>query len=643
MPPSVEVKMMVDQAKKTGNWKELRDLVYLIFSDRAAVGQCFLQKNEDGKYLKPTETNAYIDFKEMDDVYELLRASDNSIANTLGNAIYTMTTYSFETLSSRSAHSKEISFPLEQIRAFIILLDNPRLWQNQDFQKSFKDLLITIAGFSDSSLSVLSKWVAEFSQDRLRDVVGLLQQFITIKWMSSSGASKRGAIQHATVVLGIFYEANEIQATNMEFKEGETVLNYREFYNDVVDEELGATNMEIDYTNWVMRKGFTFANHAYILDAGCKAKLLQRDSRLQMRNAAVTHRRSEWYLVLKVHRDNLIRDTMRQLQMKNGSDYKKPLKIQFIGEDGIDEGGVKKEFFQLMIEQLFDPQYGMFEYMEETRTYWFLHHSLESVQEFELIGILLGLAIYNRVLLNVRFPDLVYKKLMQKSLDLKDFTNVFPEMGKALSHLLEFEGDVQSTYCRNFTASYKVFGETRVDELKKGGADIELTNDNRKEYVDLYIKYKLDKSIQKQFNAFYKGFILVCGGPPLKLFRWEEIKLLVCGHPTLDFEALEETCRYEDGYTADSKVVEYFWEVIGELALEDKKKFLFFCSGSDRAPIKGLGRLNFVISRQGPDSDRLPSAHTCFNHLLLPEYDTKEKLKKLLLLALENSKGFGLL
>ena len=59
--------------------------------------------------------------------------------------------------------------------------------------------------------------------------------------------------------------------------------------------------------------------------------------------------------------------------------------------------------------------------------------------------------------------------------------------------------------------------------------------------------------------------------------------------------------------------------MIHSLSLEMKKKFLFFSTGSDRCPIKGLGNLNFVISRNGTDEDRLPSAHTCFNHLLLPE------------------------
>ena len=85
-----------------------------------------------------------------------------------------------------------------------------------------------------------------------------------------------------------------------------------------------------------------------------------------------------------------------------------------------------------------------------------------------------------------------------------------------------------------------------------------------------------------------------------------------------------------------------FWEVIHSLTDEQKKKFLFFCTGSDRAPVRGLADLNLVISKFGPDSEHLPTAHTCYNHLLIPEYSSIEKLRQKLLAAFNYSEGFGL-
>ena len=101
--------------------------------------------------------------------------------------------------------------------------------------------------------------------------------------------------------------------------------------------------------------------------------------------------------------------------------------------------------------------------------------------------------------------------------------------------------------------------------------------------------------------------------------------------------------QYDDGFSCDSPCTALLWEVIHELPLEMKKKFLFFCTGSDRVPIKGLGNLSFVISRNGSDEERLPSAHTCFNHLLLPEYTTKSKLKAQLLKAVSDTEGFHII
>jgi ubiquitin-protein ligase E3 A len=111
----------------------------------------------------------------------------------------------------------------------------------------------------------------------------------------------------------------------------------------------------------------------------------------------------------------------------------------------------------------------------------------------------------------------------------------------------------------------------------------------------------------------------------------------------LDFEELEKVTIYDNGYYEDHPVIKNFWEVVHSLSVEEKKKLLFFATGSDRSPIGGLGKLTFVITRHGPDSDRLPSAHTCFNHLLLPEYNTKDKLKDRLLASINNAEGFGLM
>lgn len=124
--------------------------------------------------------------------------------------------------------------------------------------------------------------------------------------------------------------------------------------------------------------------------------------------------------------------------------------------------------------------------------------------------------------------------------------------------------------------------------------------------------------------------------------RPEELELMICGDPrSPDFQELESKTKY-DGFTKEDTIIQNFWQVTHALSGEDKRKFLIFCTGTDRVPINGLSSLNFIIQRNGPDSERLPTASTCFNLLLLPHYSTKEKLESKLITAIRETSGFHL-
>ena len=124
----------------------------------------------------------------------------------------------------------------------------------------------------------------------------------------------------------------------------------------------------------------------------------------------------------------------------------------------------------------------------------------------------------------------------------------------------------------------------------------------------------------------------------------------------LDLDVLRKVSAY-DGYEPSDQIVAWFWEVVAEFsgwtrrlacatsnprAEAEKKQLLSFTTGTDRVAIGGLAKTKFVIAKQGPDSDRLPSAHTCFNVLLLPNYASKEKLDAMLRKAILHAEGFGL-
>ena len=467
----------------------------------------------------------------------------------------------------------------------------------------------------------------------------MVQQFLTVRLYHTQRIDD--AVVAATRVLGLIFAANDQLLAR-----GRPGLPFHLFYNDAVNQEV---NLKEDYRRWKAGGAdeFSFCEHAYVLEPASKSRVLMHDSTAQMTQefeGAILRSlfvgATSPYLVVRVRRTHLISDTLLQMSLRK-EDLKKPLKVQFVGEEGIDEGGVQKEFFQLIISQVFDVSYGMFTYDEALRTFWFNQDSLESDREFELIGILLGVAIYNGVILDARFPHVVYKKVMNKPVGLDDLKKAFPEMGRSLQTLLDFaEAEVESTFSLYMQVCYERYGETLTHDLVPGGGEIAVTEANRAEYVQLYAHYTLTLSIQRQFDAFQRGFHSVCGGDCLQLFRWEELELLICGSPVLDFEALERVAQYDDGFARDHPTITFLWQTVHGLSLDMQKRFLFFCTGSDRVPIKGLGNLTFVVSKNGSDEDRLPSAHTCFNHLLLPEYQSLEHTQKQLVKAIQDTEGF---
>ncbi|RKO91381.1 hypothetical protein BDK51DRAFT_13981, partial [Blyttiomyces helicus] len=158
----------------------------------------------------------------------------------------------------------------------------------------------------------------------------------------------------------------------------------------------------------------------------------------------------------------------------------------------------------------------MFVYDPETRYCWINGASLESEKQFELVGSVIGLALYNGVILGVNFPTLIYKKLLDESPTLDDMKSAFPV--RSGGWLLDWtDGDVADVFLRNFEISYEVYGQVKTLPLVDGGEDILVTNANRQEYVDLYIQHYLVESVRRQFSAFRRGFHKIWGGQALKV------------------------------------------------------------------------------------------------------------------------------
>jgi len=195
-------------------------------------------------------------------------------------------------------------------------------------------------------------------------------------------------------------------------------------------------------------------------------------------------------------------------QMMRSVDLRKPLKVVFLGEEGVDEGGVRKEFFQLLVEQIFSADYGMFVPTESKRELWFNKDCNWNRDGYILVGTLLGLAIYNSTLLDLHFPLAAYKKLLGIPLGLDDLEDIDAGLMTGLKKLLNYQPEeggasVEEVFCLTFEVTWNEFGMVKTYELKPGGKDIEVSLSNRQEYVDLYVKWLLNDSIKEQYSEFH--------------------------------------------------------------------------------------------------------------------------------------------
>lgn len=145
------------------------------------------------------------------------------------------------------------------------------------------------------------------------------------------------------------------------------------------------------------------------------------------------------HFTVKIHREKLLEDSLNALVRDNAyQNLKKPLRVIFEGEPAIDEGGVKKEFFQLVFKELFKPDYGMFTYNPDNRLYWFNGLSFESPLNFHLVGVLMGLAASNQVIIDIPIASVCYKYLLGQKADLSDLEAWQPDVAQSFRYILSY-------------------------------------------------------------------------------------------------------------------------------------------------------------------------------------------------------------
>ncbi|CAB1458846.1 unnamed protein product [Pleuronectes platessa] len=355
------------------------------------------------------------------------------------------------------------------------------------------------------------------------------------------------------------------------------------------------------------------------------------------------------HIKISVTRKTLFEDSFQQIMSFNAQDLRRRLWIIFPGEEGLDYGGVAREWFFLLSHEVLNPMYCLFEYAGKDNYSLQINPASyinpDHLKYFKFIGRFIAMALFHGKFIDTGFSLPFYKRILNKPLALKDLESVDPEFYNSLIWIKD--NDIEECGLEMFfSVDKEILGEITTHDLKEGGGDMQVTEENKEEYIRLVAEWRLSRGVEEQTQAFFEGFNEVLPQQYLQYFDAKELEVMLCGMQEIDLADWQRNTIYRH-YARGSKQIVWFWQFIKEMDNEKRMRLLQFVTGTCRLPVGGYADLmgsngpqKFCIEKVGKEN-WLPRSHTCFNRLDLPPYKSYEQLKEKLMFAIEETEGFG--
>ena len=388
----------------------------------------------------------------------------------------------------------------------------------------------------------------------------------------------------------------------------------------------------------------------------------------------------------RVHRRNIFEDAFDSFY-NLGEGLKEPIQITFVDdfdipEEGIDGGGVTKEFLTSVTNEVLDPSKSDF-FVENDQHLLYPNPSIlderrellrsagiksnepitDLLRRYEFLGRIIGKCLYEGVLVDIHFAPFFLLKwaLTGGSTAATNETNYRPTINdlrdmdeslyQGLLSVKNYPGNVRDldlTFELTDTISPT---QTITRQLRPNGSSTPVTNENRPLYLTLIARHRLQNQPRHQTAAFLRGLSAIISPNWLSMFNQSELQTLVGGSPhQISIADLRKNTSYGGLYEIgddgeEHPTIKLFWRVLVEdFTEEERQKLLKFVTSTPRAPLLGFGQLNprFSVRDSGTDEERLPSTSTCVNLLKLPVYRTREGLRRKLRYSVNAGAGFNL-
>nr|XP_019943548.1 PREDICTED: probable E3 ubiquitin-protein ligase HERC6 [Paralichthys olivaceus] len=545
----------------------------------------------------------------------------------------------------------ESMMTLKSPEILLILLTCPLLQEDSMVMRGSLPLAIIIGNLKEKPLAALRGWWSSVTPSVLMKHILVFKNALAFMLKNRLLTTHNPGIKYLLEVLKLLYKAN--RAGNS-YKVPLSTFYVEEIRDNVQPLE--------DFTLW-----FTFSRveveddppaifcrFPFLLTLECKAGIFNIHAHVMKKAYHLIDWTSEVSgdalvnppnfapappFQLTLRRTHLVEDTFRHLDAADHCVFKRELSVQFVDERKVKMVN-KRDFFLHVFDELIAPESEMFMYNDSKTLMWFPPRPKVEVKSYFRFGVLCGMALYNHNIVHLPFPLVLFKKLLRVKPSLDDMEEFDPVMAKSWRCMMDYTPDK----VKEMDITFNVAWEGEQVELDPREAGKPVTSSNRKEFIDAFLNYAFNKSVEGVFEEFKRGFFKVCDRDVVDFFQPEELQAVMMGQEDYDWQVFKQNTVYEGEYHAGHPTIITFWEVFEKLTVEEKKKFLLFLTGCDRVPFQGMKSIIMRVTVLANSTElHLPESLTCYYLLLLPNYQrypVERTMKTRLLQAINNKGGF---
>ena len=294
------------------------------------------------------------------------------------------------------------------------------------------------------------------------------------------------------------------------------------------------------------------------------------------------------------------------------------------------------------------------------------YNGINALDQYEFLGILMGICIRTGVHLTLDLCSLVWKQLVNEKINLEDILQFDEGLYNMIKTIYEYDPNKATKEKKSNSEENEISGDNNpINKEKEEVEDVfnyntilsdgtlKYFNPNNKEkkelilsksnlserlkYISMLIYNRLNEA-EIQINSIKTGLSKIIPLSILQLFTGKELSLLVCGKKDVDIDLLRHNTKLSNDLKEDSKEVRWLWEILNEITPEEKIKFIKFCWAQERLPTSNeeyvKNQIAFTIKYNKNNKNGFPRADTCFFNLELPNYSAKNIMKKNLLIAI---------